>query len=101
VSADNRDDLYMTELLDKFLADAPEADQGSFAAQIQYKNGQVVAGQISRGPMPGIYRLTAPTQQGMMAALYFPASAVFYLSTPLPQAAILTPDKKLVVPKAH
>lgn len=97
--------LPIEELIERLIADAPVEAKQSFPAQIHFKDGRFVAGQVSRAAfnendvIKSLYRLhtVAKTKQNgveeaIMVVMFFAADAVLHLDVPVEQPKIAVPE---------
>ena len=96
----------LEKLIEKLIDIAPEEAKASFPAQIHFRDGRFVAGQVSRAtfdgddsPIEGLYRLhTVATtkkngaEEPIVVAMFFEASAVLHLDVPLEAPKIVVPQ---------
>lgn len=95
----------MEKLIETLLENAPPEAKESFPAQIHFRDGRFIAGQVSRAVfqeddvIEGMYRLhtVAKTKQNgtedtIMVVMFFAADAVLHLDIPLDPPQIATPS---------
>lgn len=94
----------METLFETLIKDAPEDAKESFPAQLHFRDGRFVAGQVSRAkikgaPIDGLYQLTtvATTKangqaDAIMIGMFFESDAVLHLDLPIETSPIEKPQ---------